>query len=107
MVLHGLAMTTEESIKLILDRLVFTKSMEWQYEQEYRLYVPFLIKEDQAFATLRYHPEELTSIFLGCRMTKEKRKAIVELARKINPDVSIKMTSIHPREFALDFQEMP
>lgn len=106
MIQHGLTMTQDESVKIILDRLVFTKSREWQYEQEYRLYVPFLMKLMDPFATLNYHSEELTGIFLGCRMNEDNRNMACSLAKAINPDVRIFNSSILPREYKLSFQAL-
>jgi len=106
MALHGFTMSSEESTKLILDRLIFTKSREWKYEQEYRLFIPSLIKEDQPFAPLRYHPEELTGIFLGCRTNEKHQGLAISLAKGVNENVGIYVASILPRKFKLDFKKL-
>jgi hypothetical protein len=105
-VLHGVTMTVDESAKAILDKLIYTKSNDWKYEQEYRLYVPFCIKPSQDFATLEYHPEELTSVFLGCRMSQQNTEMVMALAKAVNPIVAIYKACPAPRDFGLNFEKI-
>jgi hypothetical protein len=105
MIMHGLAMSPEESIKKIVNDLVFVKSSEWAYEQEYRLFVPFLIKEGQDFATLKYHSDELSAIYLGCRMGGDTAAAIYNKVMAINSNAKIYVSSLSPREYKLHFAE--
>jgi hypothetical protein len=103
MALHTFCMSAEETGKEILDTLTYTKSCAWEYEQEYRLYIPFFIKPGQEFATLSFHPKELTSVFLGCRMGAENEEKTISLAKAINPYVAIYKASPTPREFSITF----
>jgi hypothetical protein len=105
MIFSGIAMSTEESGKSILDKLIYTKGTDWEYEQEYRLFVPFCIKPGQAFATQKYHPEELTSVYLGCRMSQQNQEKAIALAITANPLVAIHKASPTPREFRLSFAQ--
>lgn len=105
MVLHGFTMSTNKSVKVILDKLIYTKSREWRYEQEYRLSIPSCIKSGQAFATLEYYPEELTSVFLGCRMSQQNQETSIVLAKAVNPLVTIYKASPKPRDFGLIFEK--
>jgi hypothetical protein len=104
--MRGLTTQQEERNKLFYDSLVFTKSREWEYEQEYRLCIPKFIEEGKDFATNAYHSEELTSVFLGCRMNVQNRDRIIKLAKGINPKATIYKASIMPRAFALDFEKI-
>jgi len=106
MVFHSLAMSEEESVRAIMDKLIFTKSCDWKYEQEYRLFVPFCIERSKSFTTLRYQSKELSSIFLGCRMNKQNRAKIINLAKAINPCVTIYEALAMPREFSLGFEKI-
>ena len=103
MIFSGVGMSTKESGKSILDKLIYTKGRDWEYEQEYRLFVPFCIKPDHAFATQQYHPEELTSVYLGCRMSQQNQEKAIALALTANPLVAIQKASPTPREFGLSF----
>ena|ERR1039458_9415475 len=103
-VLHVVTMSENESAKAILDKLIYTKSSDWKYEQEYRLYVPFCIKPSRDFATLEYHPEELTSVFFGCRMSQQNTEMAMALAKAVNPLVAIYKACPTPRDFGLNFE---
>ncbi len=105
MIISGIAMSTEESGKSILDKLIYTKGRDWEYEQEYRLVLPFCIKPGQPFATHSYHPEELTSVLLGCRMSQQNQEKAIALARTANPLVAIYKAYPTPREFGLSFAQ--
>jgi hypothetical protein len=105
MIFSGIAMSTEESGKFILDKLIYTKGKDWEYEQEYRLHLPLCIKPGQPFATHEYHPEELTSVFLGCRMSQQSQEKAIALAKTANPSVAIYKASPTPREFGLSFAQ--
>jgi hypothetical protein len=103
---HGVTMSEKESGQAILDKLTYTKSIDWKYEQEYRLYVPFCIKPGQDFATLEYDPEELTSVFLGCRMSQQNTEMAMALAKAVNPLVAIYKACPTPRDFGLNFEKL-
>lgn len=105
-VLHGVTMSKDESAKAILDKLIYTKSSDWKYEKEYRLYVPFCIKPSRDFATLEYHPEELTAVFLGCRMSQQNTEMAMALAKAINPLAAIYKASPTPRDSGLNFEKL-
>lgn len=106
MVTHAFTMTQEESIKKIIDELVYTKSVEWEYEKEYRLHVPKLIPTDQEYKLLEFYPQELTAVYLGCRMSDDVRKKVISTSKVINPLVRIYQAKISPREYSLDFEAL-
>ena len=99
----GLAMNPNEVIQDIIERLVYTKSDEWLYEQEYRLFVPFMLRPEQEFATLKFHSEELTTIYFGCRMKDEDVKEFKVQARKINPTVKFFKAVIAPKAYRVEY----
>jgi len=104
MVIHGLMMSPKDSIAKIVNSLIYTKGLVWDYEQEYRLSIPNLIPDFKPFATLRFHAEELTSIYLGCRMEDEDKKTILTLARSINPAVEIYKSTLSTRDYDLHYK---
>lgn len=93
-----------ETVQDIIERLIYTKSKEWSYEQEYRLFVAFMLRPDQEFATLKFHPEELTSIYFGCRMQEEDMEEIQTTAQKINPSVKLYRSKIAPKEYSIIYK---
>ena len=100
---HGL--DRDASMRSILNRLIYTKGSDWEYEQEYRLYLPQCIEPGQAFACHEYHLEELTSVFLGCRMNQKDQEKAVASAKAVNPLVEIYRASPAPRKYELNFAE--
>ena len=61
-----------------MERVIYTKTLEWQYEKEYRLCIP-VIGED--WHLLSFHPEEIPELYLGARMKEGIKSEIVNLAR--------------------------
>jgi hypothetical protein len=71
-----------------IDRIIYTKTLPWQYEAEYRLAIP-LRKGEPPWNVLKYHPEEITELYLGLAMTKKDKEEIVSKANALNPEMSI------------------
>ena len=94
----------DEVIRDIIERLVYTKSEEWAYEREYRLFIPFMLKPTQKFARLKFYSEELTSIYFGCRMNKADMDEMRTLAQKINPAVKLYHATIAPKEYGVIYK---
>jgi len=71
----------------MLNKIIYSKTLEWAYEQEYRLAIPLAPGED--YDTLPYHPEELSDMFLGAKMVGAEKEEITDLARARNPGIRI------------------
>ncbi|MGB9429644.1 MAG: DUF2971 domain-containing protein [Gammaproteobacteria bacterium] len=78
----------ETRIKEIVERIIYTKTLDWHHEGEYRLAIP-IMKDEEPWITLPYHPEEITELYLGLEMEKSDVEDIVSLARIVNRDVTI------------------
>lgn len=50
------------------DRLLFTKSPQWEYEEEVRLVFHDRIKGDEQQYLVRLDDSEVVQLYLGCRM---------------------------------------
>jgi hypothetical protein len=74
--------------KAILEKVAYSKTLLWEHEGEYRLAIP-LRKGEPPRNTLKYHPEEITELYLGLAMTKEDKEEIVAKARELNPEIAI------------------
>jgi hypothetical protein len=57
----------ETRVKAMLERIVYTKTLEWVHENEYRLAI-FLRQNEESWNTLPYHPEEIAELYLGLAM---------------------------------------
>jgi len=103
---HTFCMSNKESGRALMDKLVFTKGSDWQYEQEYRLYIPLCMKDGQSYKFLLFHPEELTGIFLGCRMNQPNIEKTIKAAYAFNPSVTVFKATPSPRHYSLAFQRI-
>ncbi|MBT5550727.1 MAG: DUF2971 domain-containing protein [Nitrospina sp.] len=74
-------------IKEIVERIIYTKTLDWQHECEYRLTIPTV--DDEDWNTMPYHPEEITELYLGLEMEQSDIKDIVGKARNVNIDIAI------------------
>jgi len=77
--------------KAILEKIIYTKTLPWQHEAEYRLAIP-LGKGEAPWNVLKYHPEEITELYLGLAMTKEDKEEMVSKAKALNPEIAIFQT---------------
>ena len=78
----------ELRIKEIMERIIYTKTLPWRHESEYRLAIP-VAENEQLWNTLRYHPEEITELYLGLEMKKEDLDKIQNAACAINPGIAV------------------
>ena len=71
-----------------MEKIIYSKTLKWQHESEYRLAVP-LGENEKPYDTLSFHPEEITEMYLGLAMESKDMEVIVAKARAINPDIAI------------------
>ncbi len=74
--------------KEIIEKIVYSKTLSWQHEGEYRLAIPILSGQPP-WNTLKYHPEEITELYLGCAMQQADKEDIVSKAKVLNPEIAI------------------
>jgi DUF2971 family protein len=77
------ARTTE-----MIRRIIYSKTLQWQHEKEYRLAIP-IGQEEEDWNTLLYHPEEITELYLGLAITDEDKTEIIGAAKAINPEIAV------------------
>lgn len=82
----------EAQVRAIIEKIIYTKTLRWQREAEYRLAIP-LREGEPPWDALPYHPEEITELYLGLAMTKDDKEDVVSKAKEINPAISIFQTS--------------
>ncbi len=78
----------EAQIRVIIEKIIYTKTLHWQHEAEYRLVIP-LRKGEPPWNVLKYDPEEITELYLGLAMTREDKEDIVSKAKALNPEIKI------------------
>jgi Protein of unknown function (DUF2971) len=72
----------------IMEKIIYSKTLDWQHEGEYRLAIPLQLGEEP-WNTLPYHPEEITELYLGASMTGEDERDIVGRAKTLNPRIAV------------------
>ena len=88
--------------EVVAERTIFSKALDWQYEREWRIYIPSDNTDDEF---INFHPQELAAIYFGCRSLDADRVEIASLARAINPRVEVYNAVKSERDFALEFIE--
>ncbi len=78
----------EQIITRCLNEIIYTKTREWEHEEEHRLVIPALDHE-ASWNTLSYHPEEISELYLGAKIEKLVEDEIVSSARARNPKIKI------------------
>ena len=78
----------ELRLRVMTERIAYTKTLDWKHESEYRLVIP-RGQDEGEWNTLRYHPEEITELYLGLAMEKADADEIQSKARADNPKISV------------------
>jgi len=78
----------ETRIRVMVEKIVYTKTLKWAHESEYRLEIP-LRKNEEPWNTDPYHPEEIVELYLGLAMEKADADRIVGIALAVNPNIAI------------------
>ncbi len=82
----------QERIGAMMDKIIYTKTLKWKDEEEYRLAIPIFEGDD--WNTLSYHPEEISELYLGHKSTEEEKNEQIKLAVAMNPNISISQAYI-------------
>ena len=85
----------------LFEDAVFVKANDWQYEREWRL-VGGRDKQ-QATEFIPFQSEEMTAVYLGCRIGDAERNAIKEIAAKKYPHAAVYNGTKSTTRFAVDF----
>lgn len=85
----------------IQEKQLFTKSIIWNYEKEWR----YTVKQrdaSKAYDINRIDPREIDGIYLGCKIEEDDKAKIIKHARKY-PKMEIYQGSKSNKEYKLDF----
>lgn len=77
-----------ERARRTLEGIIYAKTNDYKFENEYRLAIP-LGNGEEDYRTQPYHPEEITEIYLGAAMTAADKEEIVATAKALNPNIAI------------------
>src|SRR5439155_1436833 len=103
----GLDIPGNQMARKIADKLFHTKSAEWAYEQECRLFMPDGVRDGETAGYFPFLPKEFEEVYLGYRMTDDNKAEITRLAKAVNSDVRIFAATLAKRKYALEFDPVP
>jgi hypothetical protein len=83
----------EKDKRTLLEKIIYTKTLKWEHEKEYRLAIPII--DGKNWNLMPYHPEEITELYLGAEIRDNAKRDIVGLAKSLNPNISIFQSRIH------------
>jgi hypothetical protein len=98
---HFLVGTAEINKTRLIEDMIFTKAVNWEYEQEWR--VLSLRSDDRDFEDISFLGEELSAVYFGCRTSDFDRKELFDLAKSANLNVRFFQGRRSRHSFALKF----
>lgn len=87
----------------LFDEAVFVKAKDWQYEKEWRLVGGW--EKDQVAEHIPFQPEEMTAVYLGCRISDANSAAIKKTASEKYPHAAVYNGSKSSTRFAVEFSK--
>ena len=87
----------------IVERTIFSKALEWQYEREWRVYRP---SDTTDVEFLKFNAPEISAVYFGCRATEAAQQEISALALSINPAAKLFGVRKSESQFALEFEPL-
>ena len=84
-----------------LVRLMTIKSVEWDYEDEYRL-----LLWDQANIELEFTPPIISEVRLGCKILDTDREQILGIVQSLDQDITVYQARLSSSEFKMDFEKI-
>jgi hypothetical protein len=81
----------EAAKQAMMDKIIYSKTRQWEYENEYRLAIP-IGQNEEPWDVLRFHPEEITEIYLGHAMDEADKSDILAKAKARNPCIAVLQT---------------
>lgn len=82
---------------------IYTKSIDWSYEREWRVVWHGQKRID--YEDTKFNPAELSGLYLGCRTNPDEAAELIELAKKLNSKVEILRGKKSNRTFAMEFEK--
>jgi hypothetical protein len=85
--------------------MVFTKSIDWAYEKEWRYPLPAQ-NLNESFDLRGIDKKEIAEVNIGCRMPTKHKKQILAIIKADYPDVKVYEAIQSDTQFALEFKEI-
>ena len=82
---HVLAGNLQFDVRATIDKLVYSKTKDWEYEQEWRIDTASGRNPSEHFEDVPFFPSDLSSVTFGLRTSEENKQRWWHYARRINP----------------------
>jgi Protein of unknown function (DUF2971) len=89
----------------VLQKVILSKAEDWAYEKEWRIGAPGY-NPSKTFEYVRFNPQELTGIYLGCRMPSADKDALTQLVKAGYGHAAIFEGRKSDRRFAIEFEKI-
>lgn len=86
----------------LMTKLLYTKSKDWEYEDEYRI-----TRIYRSNTVVQFNPAALKGIYFGYKMLPEQQIEIIETARLLYPEVKFYKMQLSQDRFELEIGAMP
>ena len=96
----------ELNVPQILRRLVFTKSNEWSYEQEWRIWSGLGRNLEAPYEDCQFNGEDLDAVIFGCRMPQEDRNNFSTVVRQLYPSAQLLEAVKNVGGYGMDIRPM-
>ncbi len=87
-------------------RLITMKARCWEYEKEWRVITTSSAHGDRGYEDWRFNPQEISKVFLGCRMRYEDKEDILRLLTEQFSHVEVYQAKQSPIMYRLDFDRI-
>jgi hypothetical protein len=82
-----------------------TKSIYWSHEREWRFALKKKSMDDKPYEFRNILPEELSAVYLGCKMLEDARNRILTLVRRFLPHMKVYQAVLDKDEYKLHFEQ--
>ena len=88
----------------MLEKMVFTKSVAWAHEREWRVFSGAGREPDAAFEDIHFGVLELDALIVGCSMPVDEKREFRDLLGRLYPHAEAREVVRHERNFELVIQ---
>ena len=87
-------------------RLVTTKAKALEHEKEWRVVTTRRPYENEGYEDATFYPQEISKVFLGCRMNNPDKAKILSLLTNDFAHVEVYQARQHPKKYQLEFERV-
>lgn len=96
----------ERHVRDIERRSALTKSLEWEYEQEWRCFSAESPDDPRLRTDIPLNRNAISAVYLGCRVPADDQRRFAAWVRELLPHARICQMSMVPGRFTLTFDEI-